>query len=230
MEATLLGAPLNTGIAMDDALSNRCDDLALAIDRLKLLTAHDALILLRASFSAPKVLHTLRSSPCAGHTALNRFDDLLKNGVSMITNSYLTDLQWIQASLPVKNGGLGIRRVASLASSAFLASAASTLDLQEHIFSQSATIPDPAVAALRELWSTTHNLPCSTALQASKQQSCDQPLLATDTAAVLAGAPDNHHRVRVLAVSAPHAGDWLYALPISNCGLRLDDETIRVAF
>ena len=24
-------------------------------------------------------------------------------------------------------------------------------------------------------------------------------------------------------------GDWLHALPISNCGLRLDDETIRIA-
>src|SRR5688572_26976040 len=54
-------------------------------------------------------------------------------------------------------------------------------------------------------------------------------ITATDIAAVLSGAIDNHHRARVLAVSAPHAGDWLYALPISNCGLRLDDETIRVA-
>ena len=31
-----------------------------------------------------------------------------------------------------------------------------------------------------------------------------------------------------MSVTAPHAGDWLHALPISNCGLRLDDETIRV--
>ena len=54
-------------------------------------------------------------------------------------------------------------------------------------------------------------------------------MVSIDTAAVLAGALDNHHRARVLAVSAPHAGDWLYALPISNCGLRLDDGTIRVA-
>ena len=27
----------------------------------------------------------------------------------------------------------------------------------------------------------------------------------------------------------PHSGDWFYALQISNCGLRLDDEAIRVA-
>jgi len=30
-------------------------------------------------------------------------------------------------------------------------------------------------------------------------------------------------------VSAPHSGDWLHALPISSCGLRLDDEAVRVA-
>jgi len=54
-------------------------------------------------------------------------------------------------------------------------------------------------------------------------------VLAADIATVQAEAMDNHHRARLLAVAAPHAGDWLHALPISNCGLRLDDETIRVA-
>ena len=37
--------------------SRRCDDLARAVDRLALIGAQDALILLRASFSAPKVLY-----------------------------------------------------------------------------------------------------------------------------------------------------------------------------
>ena len=26
-----------------------------------------------------------------------------------------------------------------------------------------------------------------------------------------------------------HAGDWLLALPLSSCGLRMDDEAIRIA-
>ena len=37
------------------------------------------------------------------------------------------------------------------------------------------------------------------------------------------------HQVRILAVSAHHSGDWLHALSISSCGLRLDDEAVRVA-
>ena len=36
-------------------------------------------------------------------------------------------------------------------------------------------------------------------------------------------------KARLLASKAPHSSDWLYALPITTCGLRLSDEAIRVA-
>jgi len=37
-------------------------------------------------------------------------------------------------------------------------------------------------------------------------------------------------RAFYLAASSPgHSGDWLLALPIASCGLRLDDEAVRVA-
>jgi hypothetical protein len=36
-------------------------------------------------------------------------------------------------------------------------------------------------------------------------------------------------RARLLAVSSPHSSNWLHALPITSCGLRLDNEDIRVA-
>ena len=32
-----------------------------------------------------------------------------------------------------------------------------------------------------------------------------------------------------LAASARHSGDWLFALPIASCGLKLDNEAVRVA-
>ena len=53
-EAELLGAPLLRGKKMDEILANRCSELDTALGRLSLLAAHDALILLKASFSAPK--------------------------------------------------------------------------------------------------------------------------------------------------------------------------------
>jgi len=38
----------------------------------------------------------------------------------------------------------------------------------------------------------------------------------------------SRRRQRV-AAQAPHSGDWLLALPVANCGLRLDGEAVRVA-
>ena len=32
-----------------------------------------------------------------------------------------------------------------------------------------------------------------------------------------------------LAASSQHSGDWLFALPIASCGLRLDNEAVRIA-
>ena len=45
--------------------------------------------------------------------------------------------QWLQASLPVGDGGLGIRSAEMLAPSAYLASAASTLPLRQSILPDS---------------------------------------------------------------------------------------------
>jgi len=56
-----------------------------AISRLTLLSAHDALILLQMSFSAPKMLHTLRCSPCVNHPRLAMFDSLFRKGIGTIS-------------------------------------------------------------------------------------------------------------------------------------------------
>jgi len=93
------------------------------------IRAQDTLILLRASFSAPRVQHLLRCSPSVDNRALQRLDvdEHLRSAVGHITNSALSDSQWLQVSLLIKLRGLEVKRVTSLANSAFLASAASTL-------------------------------------------------------------------------------------------------------
>ena len=64
--ASLLRAPLFPGAALDTAWDDRCEDLARAVDRLSATGAEDASILLKSSFSAPKV-HLLRCCPSADH-------------------------------------------------------------------------------------------------------------------------------------------------------------------
>jgi len=50
-----------------------------------------------------------------------------------------------------------------------------------------------------------------------------------DRAIVKAGLGISEDRARFLAVVSFHSGDPLHALPIAACGLRLDDEAVRVA-
>jgi Reverse transcriptase (RNA-dependent DNA polymerase) len=128
--ASLLGAPLDQGQAMDKRLSARCEDLARIISRLELISAHDALVLLKNSFSTPRLQFTLRSAPCVGHPRLHIFDNLLRTAASKVCYVTLSDDQRQQARLPVRYGGLGIRRVSSLAPSAFLASAAGSFEYE----------------------------------------------------------------------------------------------------
>ena len=152
--SSLLGALLFPGVALDTAWHDRCEDLTRAVDRLSAHGSQDAMILLRSSFSAPKVLHLLRCCPSADHPSLSKFDGLIRHSVQQITNSNLSEIQWIQASLPVRDGGLGIRIVTSLALPAFVASAASTLSLQSDILADCAFSNNKFLQAYLTSWSS----------------------------------------------------------------------------
>ena len=53
--------------------------------------------------------------------------------------------------------------------------------------------------------------------------------MSSSAESLLNNAPDDLSRARLLAVSAKESGAWLHAFPISNLGLRMDDDVIRVA-
>ena len=167
---------------MDALLADRCAERTTAIDRLSLLSAHDALILFNTSFSAPKMMHTMRCLPCTNHPSLEAYDILLRKGISVIANLDLSDVQWLQASLPVKEGGLGVRRVTSLAPYAFLASAAGTAALQQQLLLRSPTVAtaDAAVSLVSNVWSSAYNSPCPTGLAAYRQSAWDRPVITAD--------------------------------------------------
>jgi len=70
----------------------------------------------------------------------------------------LSDSEWLQASLPVRHGGLGIRSAQMLAPSAFLASAASTHDLQQSILPESVgSLDDKYLPAVKTRWTSLSN-------------------------------------------------------------------------
>ena len=63
-QATLLGSPIGSEEAINDAIRVKTGMLEVMGNRLNLLPSHDALLLLRSSFAIPKVLYLLRTAPC----------------------------------------------------------------------------------------------------------------------------------------------------------------------
>ena len=176
---------------------------------------------------AARLMHSLRCAPCINHPFFHY--SVLQKGISVITNSCLSDIHWLQASFPIRDGGLGIRRVSSLTLSAFLASAANTRDLQDRMLVACNVGVDTLVASTRGIWSSFNALHCPKDTDARRQRSSDEPNVTRDVNAICEGASSEMDKARLLASKAPHSSNWLYALPITACGLRLSDEAIRVA-
>ena len=78
-------------------------------------------------------------------------------------------------------------------------------------------------------WQTTFgSLPASDPLP-RKQSFSDRPGILASRAVVESSISDSVQMATFLAASAPHSGDWFLALPVSSCGIKLDDDAVRVA-
>jgi len=159
-------------------------------------------IQLRTAQFACDTMHLLRCSPSVDHSCLQAFDFMLRAAIQRITNSDLSDSQWLQASLPVKDGGLGVRRVISLALPAFLASAASTLSLQDRILSGSTCSNNRYFQSYMTTWSSRYGTVPETL--PTKQPFWDRPALLADRAVVEANLNSLHQRAYYLSASSPH--------------------------
>ena len=96
--------------------------------------------LLRNALAMPTLLYILQTASCSGNPRLTIFDDTLRQGLSSILKVNLSDDQWIQASLLVQNGGLGVRSVGMLVSSAYCGFSCSHDSLQNAILANSCSI------------------------------------------------------------------------------------------
>jgi hypothetical protein len=214
---------------MTDCLTAHCNDLCRAVERLKLTSAHNALVLLKNLLSAPKLQYTPRAACCEGHNLLTAFNNMLRSALCSICNVTVTDLQWLQASLPVRAGGLGIRRMSSLAPSAFLASAAGMRDLQDFILRRTVrTADDVFDCCLVSQLSKFLMLPPSGSA-AGKKQAWDKAVVEAEFNILVNCYTNPTHKARLLAAAAPQSGDWLLTLPIASCGLHLDNDPICIA-
>ena len=227
--ATLLGSPIGGLQSINALIATKIQTLQSLGARLKLLHAHDALCLLRHAFTMPKILYILRTAPCYQSHLLEKFDSIQRSLLETICNIHLTDTSWLQASLPINSGGLGIRGSTMLAPSAFLASAAGCAMILQSLLpcNLSILIQSTQQEAL-DVWRRfTTDAPPSNA-DASKQKSWDLPIVQSSFKSLLHGS-DPKTTARLQAAKQKEAGAWLTAPPISAVGLRMDDEAIHVA-
>ena len=108
-----------------------------------------------------------------------------------------------------------------------MASAASILTIQADILADCEKSENDLLHAYLSDWSVKFGdvqdpLP-------TKQPFWDRAGVLDDKAWVEASLISAHHRASLLAASSQHSGDWFFALPIASCGLRLDDEAVRLA-
>ena len=228
-----LGSPLSAGQHLDSLLECKKEELQLLTRRLELMPSHDSLFLLRNVLAAPRLMYLLRTAPCTDSPQLPLFDSVLRDSLSATLNVDLDDQRWAQASLPVRWGGLGVRSITLLAPSAYMASAASTMELTSALLpARLRDVEDSGVASAMSAWTrmattttaSTISPPASTAQRTWDDQCCkNQAEIQLD------GATDHVARARLLAACSPGSGDWLDALPLSAVGLKMDNSTVRIA-
>ena len=154
----------------------------------------------------------------------------MRDSLSNVLNVDLSHNQWIQATLTVNKGGIGLRSAVSLAPSAFLASATSTFNLQNRILSENlALIPDTSVIDTLAIWSELSNNQMENESQKITQKAWDEKVTEIQFKKLLANATLPEDTARLLAAREPQSGAWLNVAPIAAIGLRLSEEAIRIS-
>ena len=131
---------------------------------------------------------------------------------------------WLQSTLSVKSGGLGLQRAVQLVPSAFLASAAGCSNLIHHIVP--ARFHDAPYAPQDDtlvIWKQGHTHPPPTGSASHLQKVWDSPKIEATKEALLENS-EGIARAHLLAAMAKESETW-----ISSVGLSLDDDIIRVA-
>ena len=232
-DVILLGAPLHVN-GLEGALRGKCEDLSLALSRIKLLPSHDSLYLLKNIFAIPKLLYIMRTAPSFMSPSLLLYDDMLSSSMSSLFNVSLSPSSYTQASLPVRLGGLGIRSAVTLAPSAFLASLHSTAELVKqllpiHYSTKADTLLNEALLHWHSLAPVGFPVTPPPNESMHNQRAWDHPLSTAIADHLLYNCNDITHKARLNAVRSPWAGDWLQAVPATNLGLHLDDASITIS-
>ena len=137
---TLLGSPIGP-ITFCEA--SALDWIQATMSNLReLQDAQMEMALLQSCLSLPKLSFLLRSCPPAKITdVLNYFDNVMREGLSDLVGSPLSDWAWLKASLPSSSGGLGLRQATLHAPATYIGSVLQAQPLISDILGHSFSHP-----------------------------------------------------------------------------------------
>ncbi|XP_072937101.1 uncharacterized protein [Epargyreus clarus] len=224
----LLGSPIFPE-SIPSFIENNIHNFNETSDRLLKINSHMALFIIRFCLFVPKFTYLLRSTPLWKFNELClKLDDIIMKTLSSVLNCHMNERAWTQASLPVRHGGLGIRKISSVALPAFLSSVHKTQNLTSDILSK--IFEEPQITFMdeaKDAWlQAGPNLKFPVHL--NLQKLWDEPLCILVRHQLLDSAHDIAERARLLAVAERESGFWLQAYPSGNIGTLLDNLTLSV--
>ena len=234
----LLGSPIvGTDTFFDEFFKARVDYVLDAQSHLSDLDDPQVEIhLLRSCMSICKLNHLLRTTPPDKVAAqLLRFDEGLRHSLQTILRSSIPDTSWLQATLPIRMGGFGLREAHRTAPAAFLGSCNSTRHLAWQLISNdSQFLASPPVTYILhgENLVTTEmkyllgqwSAPFTDTSQHGLQGKLDASLLSS-----IKSSSSLRDQARLSTLASPHSGSWLRAIPNPKLGLSMNREEFVTA-
>ena len=188
--------------------------------------------LLRSCLGVCKLNHLLRTiSPNCVISQLERFDYNLRSALGRICKSSISDLSWLQATLPCSMGGLGLREATSTSSAAFLGSCFSSQELCYRLLQSFSGGPDVFPSIPDQDVATSILLPLinSDSLPDLIHPACGQRVfqheldIARQT--LLLNSLTIRDQARIRSISAdPCTSSWLRAIPCDSLGLSMSSQ------
>ena len=229
-ELTVLGAPI-TKTATQAIMAKKADELDLMLERLHCLDVHSAVFLLRNCLWLPKLQYLLRAAPVYEQPdLLQAMDQKLKSAMTSLTNIRIEDVNWAQAVMPIRYGGLGLRRTEDVALPSYVASLYRCHQIVSALLppSYSASVAQERARVTDGWLSIAGDRGTPDGEDKNLQRAWDSPLIERRRDVLLSQA-NQYTRARLLSAAVAESGAWLRALPSANIGTLLDSETLRVS-
>jgi hypothetical protein len=223
---SLLGSPF-----FEQGFKNTVEKTIITVENLltkaEFLSRHVAYTLIKNCLFIPKFIFLLRTTPFWKFSNyVNSIDSSLKSSVERILNLPLSDLQWCQTTLPIRFGGLGIRRISDICLPAFLSSVHGVKKLVSQLLNSKDNEfimhhYDEALA----VWDVENENERPTIPQFQKNWDNINIKRIIENDLIFNSSRD---LARFKALQCRESGSWLHAIPSPNIGTLLDNTSFQV--